>query len=225
MKTLAVLGLVLISGSFLSGNLSAQVFIPDSLFSGHNYYVGIGVGQGQLNIENAHSIYGRTTVLPRLSIETGFLYKGAPKHALSLSLRLTYQSLYLHSPVSTSGYNDKLSFLDAQLRPLMHIGGKRFMVFLGPAIRLPLTSGFKIHALDADTEYHWRKFDHLIEANKVNVALELGTKIKFGTTQIGFIYTGTNADFLTTSRSHGPYSLNAASYNTIEIMLYLPLEL
>lgn len=225
MKTLAALVLVLISRSFLSGNLNAQVFVPDSLFTGHNFYVGIGVGQGHLNIENTHSIYGRTTVLPRLSVETGVFYKNAPELALSLSLRLTYQSLYLHSPVSTSGYNDKLSFLDAQLRPLLHLGGRRFMVFFGPGIRLPLTSSFKIHALDADTEYHWQKYDHLIEANKINVALELGTKIKFGTTQIGFIYTGTNADFLTTSRAQGPYSLNVASYNTIEIMLYLPLEL
>lgn len=209
---------------FNSNELLSQVFVPDSDSTGLNYYFGFGIGQAQLDIKNDFGTFGRTSNWPRLSLETGILLKTAPNQSFSFSFRTTYQNLYLHSPSNKTRYNDRISFLDAQFKPMLHLGSKKFMVMFGFSIRYPIYSKFEVLSKNSNGEDEWYKLTDRFKPEKFSLVPEFGTKIKFRDAQLGFIFSVNNNDFFK-SLPEGPYSINKFSYYTLEVLIYLPLNL
>ncbi len=209
----------------ISSRAFSQTFLSDSLMNGYNYYVGIGIGQSQLNIDNSYGTFGRTSSIPRLTLETGVIFRTAPDQHYSVSLRFTYQNLYLHPPKSNTSYNDRLSFLDAQLKPMLHLGGKRFMVLLGVSIRYPIASKFEVQSLNAQEESEWYPLPNTLKPASINLAPELGLKIKFDEAQIGFITSFTKGNSFRNTSTLSSYLIDEAQYYTLEAIIYLPLNL
>lgn len=217
--------LLLIAFLFSYSSTFSQVFVADSVFTGYNFYLGIGIGQGQLNIERGSSTFGRTSSVPRLSVETGIIYRAAPDQHYSLSFRLSYQTLYLHPKNKNTLYNDRLTFLDAQLKPMLHFGGKRFMVLLGASLRYPITSKFEVRSFNPEGENEWYPLSNALKPRKINIVPELGIKVKFANAQIGFITSFTKGNSFENKSNLVSYSIDDAYYYTLEALFYLPLDL
>ena len=209
----------------ISKNIFSQTFLPDTVLSGYNYFIGVGIGQSQLNIENSYGTFGRTGSIPRLSIESGIIFRSEQDQHYSIALRFTYQNLYLHPPNSDTHYNDRLSFLDIQLKPMLHLGGKKFMVLLGASIRYPITSKFEVQSLNAQEETEWYPLPNTLKPESLTLVPELGIKIKFDNAQIGFITSFTNGNSFKNTSALSSYSIDEAYYYTLEALIYIPLNL
>lgn len=217
-KVYLILLLVLFSHS-----VSGQVFSDST----SNFYVGLSIGQAQHNITNELGTFGRSHVLPRLYGEFGYAIKNpnSAKGFLIPSLGISFQQLFLH-PLSDTGdsYNDKLTLMYLHLNWLVHLGAEKFMVYLGPSVQLPLHSTFKIHSKTSDGSYKWVPIDDEVNDRHPGVGFKIGSKIKIGDLQFGLKYSLATKGF-PSSRTHNPYEVNNIKFQTLELILYIPLKL
>lgn len=219
MQKILLLLLILISCKSVFGQVWSD--------STSNFYMGLSIGQSQHNISNELGTYGRSHILPRVYAEFGYAVNdlSSAKGFLIPSLGISYQQLSLH-PLSKSdnNYNDKLNLLYLQLNLLVHIGAEKFMVYLGPFVRLPIHSTFEIYSKTSDETYKWVSINEELKDRHPGVGFKIGTKIKIDALQFGLTYSLATKDF-PTSRTNNPYQVNTIEFHTLELILYIPLKL
>src|SRR5690554_2705238 len=138
---------------FLILMLSNIAFAQMLTDSTSNLYVGISLGDAQLNITNSNGTYARGQHLPRISGEVGYAF--SPKNTKNIffvpSLGVSYQELSLLKISDYNrSYNDKLAIFDIQLQSMLHMGGPNLMIFGGAVFRFPTYSRFDIRTLTGD---------------------------------------------------------------------------
>ncbi len=209
----------------MATELWAQDFQPISTSKGKNYFIGVGVGDAQLNTYTDYGKFGRSTYLPRFSIEFGQFRKIDPLFGVLLSARLSYQQLRLHSIQSEEEYNDVISFSDLQLRYGLYMGKDLVKLHVGGSIRAPLTSTFKVKSVNGNGMEEYYNLSDEVNVGKVSLASELGITFLFKSFHVGIGFSWNLNEFIESSFSTGPYLFEELEYLTLELVIYKPLKL
>lgn len=193
-----------------------------------NFYVAGSVGQAQHNIHNDLGTYGRSQTFPRFNFEVGYALNSRTfdKFYFTPSLGISFQQLSLR-PLSESrnGYNDKLDLGYVHLNWLLHVGGKSFAIFGGPSLRIPFHSKFEVLSKTSDGSFKWISIENEIYDTHTRFALKTGVKIKFGVVQMGALFSTSKRSIFNSGKNYNPYNIDDLSFNTFEVMLYLPIKL
>ncbi|MBO6792677.1 MAG: hypothetical protein JJ895_02110 [Balneolaceae bacterium] len=206
-------------------DLKAQDFQPISKIRGNNYFLGLGIGDAQLNQYNNSGTFGRSTYFPRLSVEFGRYYKIDPLFGLLISAKISHQRLRLHPIQTEEEYNDLFSFTDLQLRYGVYLGKDLIKLHLGGSMRTPLWSRFKVKSLNGKGEEDWYDLSNEVKASKISFATELGLTFMFKSFHISPTFTWNLREFIDSSFSNGAYLFDDTEYYTLEFIIYIPLEL
>lgn len=210
---------------FIGDELNAQDFQPISASTGKNYFLGAGVGDAQLNVDNNFGTFGRSSYVPRITVELGQYRKLDPLFGILLSARLSYQQLRLHPINTDKPYNDVISFSDAQLRYGLYLGKDLIKLHLGGAIRFPLNSSFKVKGADSNGNEEWFDLSDDFKVTQVTFSTELGITFLIGSFHLSPTFSWNHNKFIESSFTTGPYSFDDSEYYTLEFVIYIPLKL
>lgn len=209
---------------FSCSSVNAQI-ISDST---SNFYVAGSVGQAQHNLQNDLGTYGRSQTLPRFNFEVGYALNSRTfdKLYFAPSLGISFQQMSL-KPLSQAEeeYNDKLELGYIHLNWLFHIGGKSFTIFGGPSLRIPFHSKFEILSKTSDGSFKWIRVDNEISESHTRFALKTGMKIKVKAIQLGAAFSTSHKSTFNPGKNYNPYNIDELTFNTFELILYLPLRL
>lgn len=219
MKTIFYLLLALI----LNTSLSAQYFDQKSP-EGKNFFIGLGLGDAQLNMQTGSSTYGRSTNIPRLIFDAGVAFPQVLMHQFSVTARFTYQDLYLKNS-GNQGYNDRLTFADFQLKPMVHFGKNVIKLNAGISARFPFYSEFQVKSLNSNNELTWYSLGKTIQPKPFIIVPEFGMSFLISDVHVTLGFSVITADYLDSTARTGAYRVQDTEYYTIEFVAYIPLRL